>query len=126
LEHILVVDDEPVVRQVAARILTEEGYTVLEAADGLEAFDLVQLRADALSLVLSDIVMPRLNGIELAERLSVSYPSLPLVLMSAYGALQLTERGLASPCAVLAKPFHPARLLEEVRRCLAGGYSSRS
>jgi CheY-like chemotaxis protein len=99
---------------------------VLEAADGLEAFDLVQLRADALSLVLSDIVMPRLNGIELAERLSVSYPSLPLVLMSAYGALQLTERGLASPCAVLAKPFHPARLLEEVRRCLAGGYSSRS
>jgi hypothetical protein len=46
--------------------------------------------------------------------------------MSAYGALQLAERGLASPCAVLAKPFHPARLLEEVRRCLAGGYSSRS
>jgi two-component system cell cycle sensor histidine kinase/response regulator CckA len=126
VEHILVVDDEPVVRQIAARILTEEGYAVLEAADGLEAFELVQRQATALSLVLSDIVMPRLTGIELVERLSVSNPLLPVVLMSAYGAVQLAERGVAPPCGVLAKPFRPARLLEEVRRCLAAGYSPRS
>ncbi|HEY7685522.1 MAG TPA: response regulator, partial [Gemmatimonadales bacterium] len=61
-ERVLVVDDEPVLRQYAVRILNAEGFTVFEAADGREALMQVEARGGLLDVVVSDIVMPRLNG----------------------------------------------------------------
>lgn len=117
MERILIVDDEPVVRRFAARILANEGYGVMEASDGQEALDLFS-REGPLDLVLTDIIMPNVTGVELLERLSVLWPGVPVVLMSGYGAEQLAARGIAAPCALLAKPFPPKLLVEEVRRCL--------
>ena len=119
MEQILVVDDEDMVRSFAARILSEEGYRVVQAADGADALDLIS--ASPVDLVLSDVIMPRVNGIELLERLSVAYPGIPFLLMSGYGSVELLSRGLSVPCGLLAKPFPPDRLLEEVRRCLRDG-----
>jgi DNA-binding NtrC family response regulator len=117
-EHVLVVDDEPVVRRYVARILEEEGYATHEAADGAEALRLLHGAAPRFGVVVSDIVMPRVNGVELLETVSRSYPDLPIILMSGFGAAQLSNLGISAPCAVLAKPFPAERLLDEVRRCI--------
>ena len=116
--HILVVDDEPVVRQFATRVLADAGYGVTTAEDGAEALQLVRERGERLRVVVSDIVMPRLNGVQLLEALSVSHPDLPIILMSGYAHAQLARQGIAAPCSLLAKPFAPEALLAEVRRCL--------
>jgi two-component system, cell cycle sensor histidine kinase and response regulator CckA len=116
--RILVVDDEPSVRRFAARALSEEGFAVLEAADGQEA--LAAVEAGGISALVSDIVMPRLNGVQLMEALARSHPQLPVVLMSGYAPGELEGLGIPAPCAVLMKPFKAERLVEEVRRCLGG------
>ena len=116
--HILVVDDEPMVRRLVARLLEAEGYTIHEASDGAEALDRVRADRDLFDVIVSDIVMPRMNGIELFQALSTSHPELSVILISGYGTAELAERGIAAPCAVLAKPLVPELLLAEVRRCL--------
>jgi two-component system, cell cycle sensor histidine kinase and response regulator CckA len=118
-ESILVVDDESTVRRFACRVLLEAGYVVREAADGLDALSVVRSGTVGLSAVVSDIVMPRMNGVELLRSLSLEYPGLPVILMSGYDMNQLTRLGIVSPCGVLSKPFPPESLLAEVRRCLA-------
>ena len=118
MQQILVVDDEAMVRRFASRILAEGGYGVVEAGDGAEALELVVRESLPLDLVLSDIMMPRLSGVELLQHLSVVAPGLPVVLMSGYSAGDLTTQGISVPCGLLAKPFPPDRLLDEVRRCL--------
>ena len=116
--QILVVDDEPGVRRLVCRMLAQGGYGTCEAADGAEAR--ASLRAGlAVDLVLSDIAMPQLNGVQLLEALSVSHPGLPVLLMSAYAVEDLVARGITAPCGIVMKPFTPERLLDEVRRCLS-------
>jgi two-component system, cell cycle sensor histidine kinase and response regulator CckA len=117
-EQVLVVDDEPMIRRLAARVLREQGFDVHEATDGAEALELIRDGIGNLDVVLSDIVMPRLNGVELLQSLSILRPELPVILMSGYGSAQLSERGIVSPCGVLAKPFSPEALVAEVRRCI--------
>ena len=115
--HILVVDDEPDVRRMICRFLARGGYGTYEAADGAEA--LASLRGGlAVDLVLSDIVMPQVNGVELLETLSVSRPDLPILLMSGHAAGDL-PRAITAPCGILMKPFTQERLVDEVRRCLS-------
>jgi DNA-binding NtrC family response regulator len=116
--HILVVDDEYVVRRFAARVLTDAGYSVATAEDGAEALELLRGKEAAVNAVVTDIIMPRLNGVQLLEALAVSHPAVPVILMSGYAPTQLAERGIAAPCSVLAKPFAPESLLAEVQRCL--------
>ena len=82
MKSIIVVDDDAAVRRIASRILSEEGFRVLEASDGDEAIRLAERFGPDIGLVVTDIVMPRLNGIELLERLSRIHPALPVVLMS--------------------------------------------
>ena len=113
---VLVVDDEGAVRRFAMRVLEREGYSVFEARDGLEALELLE-QGQLFDVVVSDIVMPRLNGVELMQALSTSRPDLPVILMSGYATGALAELGIAAPCAILPKPFPAERLLEEVRRC---------
>lgn len=116
--HVLLVDDQDGVRRYAARILRQDGFTVHEAADGAEALKVLNLGTAPVELVLSDIIMPRLNGVELLKALAVSHPGIPVILMSAYAQAELAEMGVAAPCGVLPKPFPAERLLQEVRRCL--------
>jgi DNA-binding NtrC family response regulator len=117
-EIVLVVDDEPTVRRFARRVLIEDGFEVIEAANGAEALDLVHGSTDRPAVVVSDIVMPKLNGVQLLQRLSITHPDLPVILMSGYAGPELAERGIQAPCSVLAKPFKPEALVAEVRRCI--------
>jgi CheY-like chemotaxis protein len=117
-KRILVVDDEPVVRRFACRVLEDAGYRIAAAADGQEALQELLKQPAGFDAVVSDIVMPRLNGVQLMQALSVTHPQLPFILMSGYATTQLRERGIAAPCSVLGKPFSPEALLSEVRRCL--------
>jgi two-component system, cell cycle sensor histidine kinase and response regulator CckA len=116
--QILVVDDDPVVRELVCRMLAEGGYGTSEAAHGAEALAFVQAGL-AVDLVLSDVVMPELTGVELLEAVSVSHPDLPVLLMSGYAVEDLAARGIAAPCGILVKPFTQERLLDEVARCLS-------
>jgi two-component system, cell cycle sensor histidine kinase and response regulator CckA len=116
---ILVVDDEPAIRRFASRVLREAGYGVEEAGDGAHALTLIRSGAIAPDAVVTDIVMPRMNGVELLQSLSLERPRLPVILMSGYGIDQLAREGIVSPCGVLSKPFAPELLVAEVRRCLA-------
>jgi CheY-like chemotaxis protein len=113
---ILVADDESAVRRFAVRVLERAGYIVAEARDGVEALELIK-QGGVFGVLVSDIVMPRLNGVELMQSLSVSHPDLPVILMSGYATGALAELGIAAPCAILVKPFPSERLIEEVRRC---------
>jgi two-component system cell cycle sensor histidine kinase/response regulator CckA len=115
---ILVVDDETAVRRFAARVLERDGFAVLEAVDGVQALEMVRDQGVSVEAVVSDIVMPRMNGVELMDALSVSHPDLPMILMSGYATAALSEMGIASPCSIVPKPFSAERLLAEVHRCI--------
>ena len=91
---------------------------MVEARDGIEALELLSQGTLAIEVVVSDIVMPRLNGVELMQTLAASNPDLPVILMSGYATAALAELGIAAPCAIIPKPFPSDRLLEEVRRCI--------
>jgi CheY-like chemotaxis protein len=114
---VLVVDDEDAVRELAVRVLGEAGYEVHTAEDGLAALEIVR-RGTPLRVIVSDIVMPRLNGIDLLEALTTAGVSIPFLFMSGYGAADLAHRGLVAPCGVLCKPFTPDQLLAEIERCI--------
>jgi two-component system cell cycle sensor histidine kinase/response regulator CckA len=115
---VLVVDDEMAVRRFACRVLERAGYSIFEATDGAEALELIQGRTVALEIVVSDIVMPRMNGVELMRALSMSMPDLPVILMSGYATAALLDLGIVAPCSILPKPFPGERLLAEVSRCI--------
>ena len=118
MARILVVDDEPGVRLVIRRMLDEQGYQVHEAGDGLQALEMVRAAPDLLDLVVSDLAMPRLNGIQLVQVLSVESPEIPFVLISGYAAPELERFGIVAPCGMLAKPLVEDVFLAEVKRCL--------
>lgn len=123
---VLVVDDEAAVRRFAVRVLQRDGYDVLEAADGHEALEMLRAGQVTVDLIVSDIVMPRINGVELMQAVTESHPGVPVVLMSGYATAALSELGIATPCSILPKPFPAERLLAEVHRCVRsrGGGSS--
>lgn len=117
-QRILVVDDEPTVRRFACRVLLDQGFLVEEAVDGADALGRVRGAGSLVDVVVSDVAMPRLNGVELLRELNALLPALPVILMSGYATEQLTGMGILSPCGILAKPFSGEKLVEEVRRCL--------
>jgi CheY-like chemotaxis protein len=103
---ILVVDDEDGVRAMLGQQLTALGHTILEARHGLEALHLVRTQHGRVDLVLTDVVMPHLNGTQLAATLIGEFPELPVILMSAYAPRALTRVGIyQSVVPVLVKPF---------------------
>jgi len=117
---VLVVDDETAGRRFAVRVLQRDGYDVLEASDGAEALELLRSGKASVDLIVSDIVMPRMNGVELMQAVGDSDWRIPVVLMSGYATAALSELGIATPCSILPKPFPAERLLDEVYRCVWG------
>ena len=119
--RILVVEDEDAVRRLAMRALGEQGYSVLGARDGAEALSLLEANG-AVDLVLADVVMPRMGGRELAERLSVRAVGVKVLVMSGYAANDLNEGGAFPPgVEMIDKPFSPAELVSKVAAMLEGG-----
>ena len=119
-ETILLVEDEPAVRELAARVLRGQGYTVLEAGNGLEALRVVEQEQTArIDLLLTDVVMPGLGGGALAEQLIAIRPGIKVLFTSGYTEDAMLHAGqLASGTHFLHKPFAPAALAQKVRGIL--------
>ncbi len=120
-ETILLVEDELVVRQFVLRVLSRAGYQVVEAAHGEEALRLAGQYAGPIHLLLTDLVMPRMSGRALAERLLADRPGTAVVYMSGYAADVFEEGEVGAGLYFLAKPMTPDRLLETVRQALGAG-----
>jgi two-component system, cell cycle sensor histidine kinase and response regulator CckA len=117
-EVVLVVEDEEAVRTMLRRLLESEGYQVLEAAEGQQALTVVE-RASRVDLVITDVAMPALNGRQLADRLKVLRPRLPVLFMSGYTDDEMVRRGLIEPhYPFLSKPFTPEILAGKVRQMI--------
>jgi PAS domain S-box-containing protein len=117
---VLVVDDEPEVLELASEILKRVGYSVLEAADGAAALEVVQRHEGDIHLLVTDMVMPGLSGRDLAERLRALRKALPVLYISGYVQDASARAALASErSAFVAKPFTPELLTDRVRELLA-------
>jgi CheY-like chemotaxis protein len=119
METILVVDDEAQVRTLARDILLGAGYQVLEAEDGEQALRVAEDHQGAIHVLLTDIMMPGINGKEMADRFLVVRPDTKPIFMSGRAAEVISDAGVLIPVdAFLAKPFTVERLLNKVRERL--------
>jgi signal transduction histidine kinase len=117
-ETILLVEDEAQVRAIVARILRAQGYTVSAAANGADALEILE-RGDPVDLLLTDLVMPRMGGRELAERATLLRPKLRVLFTSGYTEDVIVQnRLLAHDIMLLNKPFTRAELAAKVREAL--------
>ena len=120
-ETILLVEDDRVVRELARKILATHGYTVLEACDGIEAELLCKRYSGPIHLLLTDVVMPRVNGLELYDRLLLRRPKLLSLFMSGYTENVIAHHGiLDSGTNFLRKPFTIGTLARAVRDVIDG------
>ncbi len=118
---ILVAEDDDALRGIVTRIFWDQGYRTLEARHGNEALHLAELAAPYLDLVVTDVIMPELDGLELGRQLALRWASIPVLYISAYPANDIFSRGGPPDSApFLLKPFTPDVLLERVRQLLAG------
>jgi two-component system cell cycle sensor histidine kinase/response regulator CckA len=109
---ILLVEDDDIMRSLTRKLLEEHGYTVIEADDGKTALEWVDSHPEPIDLLLTDVVMRRMSGPELAERLAVSRPTLKVVYMSGYtGELMANREVLRPGVTLLEKPFSRTALL---------------
>jgi two-component system cell cycle sensor histidine kinase/response regulator CckA len=115
---ILLVEDEPMVRTVAERALTRHGYKVLTANNGEEALEIVD-RGDEIALLISDVVMPLMDGPTMVRQARKTRPDLPILFMSGYAEEQLRKSIDIANVAFLPKPFSVKELAEAVRKALA-------
>lgn len=115
-ETVLLVEDDEPVRRFIRKVLTDKGFEVLEAANGLSALSHVEKRGQAIRIVLSDAVMPEMGGKELAERCRETLPGVPFIAMSGYSGVARGEESWAA--GYLSKPFSANALLGMIRGVL--------
>jgi len=114
-----VVDDERISRRVAYRILSEEGFRVLEADSGPEALDVLDQADGRIDLVIIDVVMPGCDGVELGRRVLEQWPEQRIMYMSAHPAEVLVRHGLPSlDVPFLAKPYTRGEVLAKAKEAL--------
>jgi two-component system, cell cycle sensor histidine kinase and response regulator CckA len=115
---ILLVEDEDMVRTVAERALARQGYTVLTAADGEQGLEALAA-ADQVDLMISDVVMPNMDGPTMVSKARQTHPHLPVLFMSGYAEEQLRKSIDIANVAFLPKPFSVTQLAEAARDALA-------
>ena len=118
-ETILLAEDEAALRSMVANILNTQGYTVLQSANGEEGLQLAEkCQNQKIDLLLSDVMMPKMTGTELAQRLQVLRPDIKVILTSGYGEEHLNLSDLGSSIVFVPKPFSPAEITSKVRGVL--------
>ena len=111
---ILLVDDEEGYRELVARMLAKAGYEVVQAADGIEALSL--LEKSKIDLVISDILMPVLNGYALVARLRAKWPHMPVILTTGYLSHDAAKSMMNGSVDFIPKPIDPEVLIQTVQR----------
>jgi CheY-like chemotaxis protein len=118
-ETIMVVEDEAILRELVCGVLKSRGYQVLEAATGRDALALANVHAGPVDLLLTDVVMPKMNGPELAARMTLERPEIKVLYMSGYADSSVVLHGVRDMnYAYLPKPFTPESLEAKVRQVL--------
>ena len=113
---ILNIDDSRFDRQIVTQILHKAGFDVIEACDGHDALKKMQAHGRRIDLIISDVVMPNLDGISFCQTLKQGYSDIPIILCTAENHNDLKPQGEASGCAEwLNKPFNPRKLLRAIR-----------
>jgi DNA-binding response OmpR family regulator len=112
---ILIVDDDPAIRQMLDLIFEQEGFTVFTASNGRKALHLPMLRAGQIDVVITDVMMPEMDGLAFTENLKAQQPHLPVLILSA--CIEYLDVGSVSATQVMSKPFDVKALLHAVR-CL--------
>lgn len=112
--NVLVVEDEPLGRALICHVLRREGYQVTEAADGAEALELT--RVQRFNLVISDLIMAKLDGFKLLDRLHSIYPRMPVIVISAYMSADSGQKILQETAEFIPKPFELETLRSTVQR----------
>jgi len=123
IETVLVVEDEEAVRRLLTRVLSSQGYRVLEAGNGAEALDIASRERGKLDLLLTDLVMPRMGGRQAAAELRDKYPQLRVLFVSGYTDDVSFERELDPCVGFLQKPLTPAALVRKVRELLDASHA---
>ena len=124
-QRVLVVDDEQGLRDLVCRTLQAEGFSTLEAAQGAEALEVMENAFPPVDLVVTDVVMPGMDGRELGRRLAQKWPDLPILYISAYDVNDIFRRGSPNGSApFLQKPFPLDGLVTVIRGLLSSRTSS--
>jgi len=118
-ETLLLVEDDVAIRKIMATILMEQGYTLLTAENGEEGEELFRGNSDKVSLVISDVIMPKKNGWEMFQEICRIRPDTPVIFMSGYTA-DIMDKGEISKYHLLLKPINPETLLSKIREILDG------
>ena len=117
-ETLLVVEDEPAVRNLVASSLRNDGYELLLATSAEQALEIAEAHDGKIDLLLTDAIMPGRSGIELAKMLVAQRPGLPVMLMSGYTEESLPFDAFEQPMTLLQKPFTPRELRRRLREIL--------
>ena len=118
-ETVLIVEDDLALRTLLARFFRLYGYEVLEARDGDEALLICETQKGVIHIMITDVVMPRMSGRELANRLTPLHPEMQIFYMSGYSDSELAPFGIAEPSkTIIPKPFRPLDLVRKVREFL--------
>lgn len=113
-KKVMIVDDSRTIRQQVSFTLSKGGYEVVEAEDGVEGLSKLAENAD-ISMIISDVNMPNMNGLEMVEKMKENGVSIPIVMLTTEGASDLIERAKAAGAkGWLVKPFKPEQLVAAV------------
>lgn len=118
MKPILVVEDEPQVRTLLKTMLTESGFEVIAAKDGTGAFHELNKRDGDVALLVTDVDMGRMNGIELAQSVRAEYPSLPILFVSGLPIPPSELEEIAPGTLLVAKPFTTGQLVGAIQRLI--------
>ena len=120
-ETVLVVEDSDLLRQMASETLLRQGYTVLAARDGVEALNLLARDPRPVHLLLTDVIMPKMSGRELASRFRAQFPDVRVLYMTGYASDAIVHHGVLEPgVELLQKPYTPLALIRRVQEVLQG------
>jgi len=118
-QTVLLVEDQDIVRDLVTEILEDEGLNVITAYNGINAFEVTKNYTEPIDLMLTDVIMPEMNGRELAEKMKAEKPELKILFMSGYTGEEMRNRGVLEPGTnFIQKPFTPDALVEKVREVL--------
>ena len=123
--HVLVVDDDPAVCHVTGQMLEMHGYQVLYAENGEKALSLFDQYDDQVSILVADVVMPKMSGIEATRKIMKSSPSARIIMVSAMGQESLVMEAIeAGASDFIVKPFKAEDVLSVVRKVLGDGWTA--
>ncbi len=120
-QTILLVDDEPAILEITAMMLAHLGYNVLQAYSPLKSLKLVQESGERISLLITDIVMPEMNGLDLSDKITHDFPHIKVLYMSGHlSSMILESLNTRKQAVFLEKPFHLHELKDKIQEAMAG------